>query len=43
MQAAVKGMLPKSKLGTKLLLKMKMYTGAEHPHAPQKPESLILN
>jgi hypothetical protein len=24
-------------------LKMKMYTGAEHPHAPQKPESLILN
>ncbi len=41
--AAVKGMLPKNKMASKLLMKMKTYTGAEHPHAPQKPETLALN
>lgn len=37
---AVKGMLPKTKLGRQLLTKLKAYKGAEHPHAPQKPEAL---
>lgn len=37
---AVKGMLPKSKLGTRLLKKLKTYQGAAHPHAAQKPEAL---
>jgi large subunit ribosomal protein L13 len=34
---AVKGMLPKNPLGRKLLLKLKVYSGAEHPHEAQKP------
>ncbi|MFO8065019.1 MAG: 50S ribosomal protein L13 [Spirochaetota bacterium] len=37
---AVKGMLPKNKLGRKLFKNMKVYAGAEHPHAAQKPEKL---
>ena len=40
---AVKGMLPKNRLGTKLLTKLKVYKGNEHPHAAQKPEPLILS
>lgn len=39
---AVKGMLPKNKLGRKLGSKLKVYIGAEHPHAAQKPEILSL-
>ncbi|HCU25021.1 MAG TPA: 50S ribosomal protein L13 [Deltaproteobacteria bacterium] len=35
---AVKGMLPKTFLGKKQLKKLKIYAGAEHPHAAQKPE-----
>ena len=34
---AVKGMLPKNKLGRKLLKKLKVYAGNEHPHNAQKP------
>jgi len=34
---AVKGMLPKSRLGRKLATKLKVYPGAEHPHEAQKP------
>jgi large subunit ribosomal protein L13 len=34
---AVKGMLPKTSLGRKQLTKLKVYAGAEHPHASQKP------
>lgn len=34
---AVKGMLPKNALGKKLLSKMKVYCGTEHPHQAQKP------
>ena len=34
---AVAGMLPKNRLGRRLLTKLKVYTGAEHPHAAQKP------
>jgi large subunit ribosomal protein L13 len=34
---AVRRMLPKSKLGTKMLKKLKLYEGSEHPHKAQKP------
>ncbi len=34
---AVKGMLPKNRLGSKLLTKLKVYVGAEHPHLAQRP------
>ena len=37
---AVKGMLPKSKLGTTMLTKLKAYEGADHPHAAQKPQTM---
>ncbi len=37
---AVKGMIPKNRLGRTLLTKLKVYRGAEHPHAAQKPEPL---
>ncbi|MCI5162141.1 MAG: 50S ribosomal protein L13 [Candidatus Electrothrix sp. AX5] len=37
---AVKGMLPKNKLGRAQLKKLKVYAGAEHPHAAQQPELL---
>lgn len=37
---AVEGMLPRNRLGRKLIRKLKIYTGAAHPHQAQKPESL---
>jgi len=37
---AVKGMLPKGPLGRRMLRKLKVYPGAEHPHAAQKPTML---
>ena len=36
---AVKGMLPHNRLGRKILGKLKVYAGPEHPHAAQKPEA----
>jgi large subunit ribosomal protein L13 len=36
-EKAVKGMLPKGPLGRAMLRKLKVYAGAEHPHAAQKP------
>lgn len=39
---AVKGMLPKNKLGRKLLKKLKVYAGESHPHQAQKPQPLEL-
>ncbi len=36
---AVKGMLPKNKLGRQVIKKLKVYPGAEHPHAAQNPQS----
>ncbi len=36
---AVKGMLPTNKLSKTLITKLKVYTGAEHPHAAQKPQA----
>ena len=37
---AVKGMLPKNRLGRKLFKKLKVYPGKEHPHEAQRPEPL---
>jgi len=37
---AVKGMLPKGPLGYAMLKKMKVYTGASHPHSAQQPIQL---
>jgi large subunit ribosomal protein L13 len=42
-EQAVKGMLPKNTLGRQLFTKLKVYAGADHPHAAQKPEVLTLN
>ncbi|MFH0977096.1 MAG: 50S ribosomal protein L13 [Spirochaetota bacterium] len=40
LEHAVKGMLPKSKLGKQLFTNLKIYKGAKHPHQAQKPEKL---
>lgn len=40
--AAVRGMLPKNRLGRQLLKKLKVYAGSEHPHASQQPKALEL-
>ncbi len=37
---AVRGMLPKTKLGEAMYRKLKVYAGADHPHAAQKPSKL---
>ncbi len=37
---AVKGMLPKNKLGNAMYKKLKVYAGTDHPHQAQKPEKL---
>ena len=37
---AVKGMIPKNRLGRQLLTKLKVYKGAEHPHSAQQPATL---
>jgi len=39
---AVKGMLPKNRLGRKLLTKVKVYAGPDHPHTSQQPKPLEL-
>ncbi len=39
---AVKGMLPKNSLGSKMLTKLKVYAGPEHKHNAQKPQALTL-
>jgi len=41
-EKAIKGMLPKNRLGRAMAKKLQVYTGAEHPHAAQKPEPLKL-
>lgn len=40
LETAVKGMLPKNKLGREMLSKLKIYAGAEHRHAAQQPKVL---
>ncbi|MDO5715473.1 MAG: 50S ribosomal protein L13 [Tissierellia bacterium] len=37
-ELAVKGMLPKNRLGRKMFTKLKVYAGPEHPHEAQQPE-----
>ena len=37
---AVKGMLPKNKLGAAQLTMLKIYAGSDHPHAAQQPQQL---
>jgi large subunit ribosomal protein L13 len=39
-QLAVKRMLPKTRLGNRLIHKLKVYKGTEHPHSAQKPSTL---
>jgi large subunit ribosomal protein L13 len=39
-RAAVKGMLPKNRLGRRMLRKLKVYVGADHPHQAQQPKAL---
>ena len=39
---AVRGMLPKNSLGRQMFRKLKVYAGAAHPHAAQRPEVLTL-
>lgn len=41
-ETAVKGMLPKNRLGRKLIKKLKVYAGESHPHQAQKPETISL-
>ena len=42
-ELAVKGMLPKNRLGAQMFTKLNVYRGAEHPHPAQKPEVLEIN
>lgn len=39
-EEAVRGMLPKTKMGNAMYRKLKVYAGAEHPHAAQQPHSI---
>ena len=41
-ERAVKGMLPKNPLGREMYRKLKIYVGAEHPHAAQEPKQLVI-
>jgi large subunit ribosomal protein L13 len=41
-QLAVRGMLPKNVLGRKMIKKLKVYAGPDHPHGAQRPEPLEL-
>jgi large subunit ribosomal protein L13 len=42
LRRAVKGMLPRNRLGAQQLTKLKIYAGPEHPHQAQRPEPLAL-
>jgi large subunit ribosomal protein L13 len=42
LQSAVKGMLPKNKLGRQMIKKLKIYAGDSHPHQAQQPKPLDL-
>ncbi len=39
-EKAIRGMLPKNKLGRKMVKKLKVYAGPDHPHEAQQPEEL---
>jgi len=38
----VRGMLPKNRLGRRMIKKLKIYAGPEHPHQAQQPKKLVL-
>ncbi len=40
---AIRGMLPKNRLGRQMLKKLKVYSGPNHPHAAQSPQPLVLD
>jgi large subunit ribosomal protein L13 len=42
LELAIRGMLPKTKLGRKMGKKLKVYVGSDHPHRAQRPETLQL-
>jgi large subunit ribosomal protein L13 len=42
LESAIKGMLPKNKIGRKMGKKLKVYVGTDHPHQAQQPEPLEL-
>ena len=42
-EKAVRGMLPKNRLGAQMYRKLNVYAGSEHPHAAQKPEVLAFD
>ena len=42
-ERAVRGMLPKNRLGRQMLRKLKVYAGSEHPHRAQSPQPLEFN
>lgn len=43
LRRAVRGMLPKNRLGKAMLKKLKLYPGTEHPHVAQNPKDLVLS
>jgi len=43
LEHAIKGMLPKNRLGRKIFKNVKVYAGSEHPHGAQKPEKIEFN
>jgi large subunit ribosomal protein L13 len=43
LEHAIKGMLPKNRLGRKLFKNVKVYTGSSHPHGAQKPEKIEID
>lgn len=43
LEQAIRGMLPKGALGHQIIRKLKIYSGAEHPHAPQQPKAWELS
>ncbi|MCU0822375.1 MAG: 50S ribosomal protein L13 [Spirochaetes bacterium] len=43
LERAVKGMLPKNRIGRKIFKNLRVYTGTEHPHTAQKPETVEIN
>jgi large subunit ribosomal protein L13 len=42
LEHAIRGMIPKNKLGRKIIKKLKLYSGSEHPHSAQKPQEFEL-
>ena len=42
MERAIKGMLPKGRLGREMFRKLHVYAGSEHPHAAQQPKTITL-